>query len=88
MGGRQPIEDNPLKKMFFDESLQRYCINFYEHGDYYDFYDSQELVDLAVFENVFLPRPDYRWVPFKCSFTIINRHPAPRTGFVEINSRV
>ena len=38
MGGRQPIEDNPLKKMFFDENLQRYCINFYEHGDYYDFF--------------------------------------------------
>ena len=44
MGGRQPIEDNPFKKMFFDENLQRYCINFYEHGDYYDFYDSRELV--------------------------------------------
>ena len=52
MGGRQPTEDKPLKKKnFFDENLQRYCINFSEHGDYYDFYDSRELVSdfLTVF---------------------------------------
>ena len=52
MGGRQPIEDKPLKKTFFDENLRKYCINFYEHVDYYDFHDSQELVSdfFTVFE--------------------------------------
>ena len=31
-GGRQPVEDKPLKRTFFDENLQRYCIDFSEHG--------------------------------------------------------
>ena len=44
---------------------------------------------MTVFENVFVPRPNLRQVRFKCSFTIINRQPAPRTGFVKItDSRV
>ena len=30
-GGRQPIENKPLKKTFFDENLKRYLINFLEH---------------------------------------------------------
>ena len=71
--------------------MERYCINFSEHGDYYDFYDSRELVSdfLMVFENVFVPQPNLRWVCFKCSFIIINCQPAPRTGFIEItDSRV
>ena len=52
MGGRQSIEDKPLKKTFFDENLQRHSINFDEHVDYYDFHDSQELFSdfLTVFE--------------------------------------
>ena len=60
MGGRQPIEDKPLKKAFFDENLLRYCINCSEHGDYYNFYDSREFVSdfLTVFENVFVPWPN------------------------------
>ena len=67
--------------------MQRYCIILSEHGDYYTFYDSRELVSdfLAVFENVFVPRPNLRRVCFKCSFTIINRQHAPRTRFIEIN---
>ena len=91
MGGRQPIEDKSLKKTFFHENLQRYCINLSKHEGYYDFYDSQKLADdfLTLFKNVFVPRPNLRRVCFKCSFTIINRQPAPKTGFVEItNSRV
>ena len=59
VAGRQLIEGKPLKKSFFDENLQRYCFNFSEHGAYYNFYDPRELVSdfLAVFENVFVPRP-------------------------------
>ena len=66
--------------------MQRYGIAFSEHGDYYDSYDSREIVSefLTVFENVFVPRPNLRRVCFKCSFVIINHQPAPRTGFVEI----
>ena len=75
VAGRQLIEGKPLKKLFFDGNLQRYCINFSEHGAYYDFYDPRELVSdfLAVFENVFVPRLNLRQICFKCSFTIINR---------------
>ena len=62
-GGRQTIEDKPVKK-----HLQRYCINFSEDGVYYNFYDSRELVYdfLTVFENAFVPRPNLRWGRFKC----------------------
>ena len=38
MGGRQHIEDKHLKT-----KLKRYCINC-KDGDYYDFYESRELV--------------------------------------------
>ena len=42
-----------------------------------------------MFENVFVPQRNLRWFPFRCLFTIINRQPAPKTGFVEItDSRV
>ena len=85
MEGRQATEDKPLEKTFFDENLQRYCINFSEYGDYYNFYDSPELVSdcLKVFENVFVLQPNLRQVHFKCLFTTINPQSAPRTGFVE-----
>ena len=71
--------------------MQRFCINFSQHGDHYNFSDSQGLVSdfLTVFENVFIPQPNLNRVRFKCSFTIINRQPAPRVGFVEVTkSRV
>ena len=43
-GGSLLIEDKTLKKTYFDENLQKYCITFHEHGGYYDFYYSQEIV--------------------------------------------
>ena len=91
LGGRQPTEDKPLKKTFFDENLKRYCINFLEHGSFYNFYNSQEVVSefLTVFENNFIPNADLRHSRFKCSFTIVNRQPDPRDGFAEItDSRI
>ena len=53
LGGRQPTEDNPLKKIFFDENLKRYCINFLQHGSFYNFYNSREVLSefLMVFEK-------------------------------------
>ena len=64
---------------------------FSQHGDHYYFFDSQELASdfLKLFQNVFIPQPDLRRVRFKCSFTIIDRQPAPPPGYVEItDSRV
>ena len=43
-GGRQPIEDKPLKMTIFNENLQRYCIDSSEHGADYDFYNSRKLL--------------------------------------------
>ena len=85
MGGRQPIEDKPITKTYLDGKLQRFCITSSEHGDRYDFYDSQEIVSefLTVFENVFVRRADLRRVRFKCSFTIINRQLSPRPGLLK-----
>ena len=44
---------------------------------------------MTVFENAFAPQADLRKIRFKCSFTIVNWQPTPRTGFAEItDSRV
>ena len=44
---------------------------------------------LTVFENSFIPNADLTQSRGKCSFTIVNRQPAPRDGFAEItDSRV
>ena len=40
LGGRQLIEDNPIKIVKYDENLPRFCINLNEHSDFYDFFDS------------------------------------------------
>ena len=86
MGSRQPIEDKSLKNTFFDKNFKRYCFNFCEHGNYYNFYDSRELVSEFLMK---IPQPNLRQVCFKYSFTIINCQPAPITGFVEnTDSRV
>ena len=82
-GSWQPIQDKLDKFDIFDENLKRYCINFLKHGTFYNFYNSREAVSeiLTVFENKFRPNGDLRQSRFKCFFTIINRHPAPRDGF-------
>ena len=60
IGGRQPIEDKPIRKTYLDENLQRLCITFSEHNNHYNFYDPREIVFefLTVFENLFVPRAD------------------------------
>ena len=65
--------------------MQQFCINFNEHSDHYDFFDSRSIVSdfLTVIENNFVPRNSVVSL-FKCSFTIINCQPPPRVGFVDI----
>ena len=78
LGGRQPIEDKPLKNTLFDENLKRYCTNFSQHGTFHNFYNFREAVPefLKVFENNYTPNADLRQSSFKCSFTIVNQQPA------------
>ena len=78
LGGRQPIEDKPLKNTLFDENLKRYCTDFSEHGTFHNFYNFREAVPefLKVFENNYTPNADLRQSSFKCSFTIVNQQPA------------
>ena len=68
--------------------MQKYCITFHEHGDYYDFYYSQETVSefLTVFENNCVLRLNVKKVRFKCSFMLINRQPPPYAGMVELTA--
>ena len=89
-GGRELIEDKPIKIVKYDENLQQFYINFNEHSDYYDFFDSRSIISdfLTVFENNFVQRNGVVLL-FKCSFTIINCQPSPRVGFVDIlDSRI
>ena len=74
------------EETYFDENLDKFSINFDEHGIYYNFFDAREVVSefLTVFENMFILRPNLRAVSFKCTFAIVNHQPAPRVGFAEI----
>ena len=82
LGGRQPAEDKPLQKTFFDQNLQRYCIDFAEHNTHYNFHDSRELVSDFLIAFVCT-------AGFKCTITIANQQPPPEVGFVELtNSRI
>ena len=88
---RLPTEDKPMKKTYFDENFQKFCINFDEHGRHYNFFDAREVVSefLNVFENMFIRRLNHKQVSFKCTFTIVNCQPARRVEFAEItDSRV
>lgn len=60
-------KDKSIKKMFFDSDLQKYCINFSDHADYYDFYDSNESISefLTVFENNLILRRNLQPVNVK-----------------------
>ena len=91
LDGRLPTEDKPMKKTYFDENLQKFCIDFDQHGIHYNFFDAQKVVSefLTAFENMFILRPNLRQASFKCTFTIVNRQPASRARFAEItDSRV
>ena len=86
-GGSRPVEDKPIERRYFDENLDRFCINFSKHVNY-NFPDSQGLISnfLRVFENVFILQPNLSRVWFKCSFTIINHQTATCVRFVEVTT--
>ena len=86
-GGSRPGEDKPIERRYFDENLDRFCINFSKHVNY-NFPDSQGLISnfLRVFENVFILQPNLSRVWFKCSFTIINHQTATCVRFVEVTT--
>ena len=91
LSGRRLMEDKPVNKTFFDENLHSYCINFLDHENFHNVFNSEELVSdsLTVFENNFKPHDNLRKGRFKCLFTIVNWQPASGPDFVEItNSRV
>ena len=85
-GGRLPTGDKPLKKIYSNENLQKYCITFDEHSNYYYFFDSREIMSefLQIFENNFAPRVNLGRVRFNCTFTLINRQPSWPVGFAEL----
>ena len=89
--GRLPIEDKPLKKIYFDKTLQKYCTTFDKHSNYYDFFDSREIVleFLQVFENNFVAKANSEIVRFKCTFTLFYGQLSTVVEFAEItDSRV
>lgn len=83
-GGRLPCKGKPIKKTFLDSDLQKYCITFSKHGDYYNYSKESTSEFLPVFENNFVPMRNFRTRKFKCSVTIINHQPPPMSEFVEV----
>ena len=41
---RLPAEDKPLKKTIFNVNLQKHCINFADHCNFYNFYNSHVII--------------------------------------------
>ena len=89
--GRLPTEDKSLKKIYFDKTLQRYCTTLDKHSNYYDFFDSGEIVleFLQVFENNFVANSNLEIVRFKCTFALFYGQPSPAVELADItDSRV
>ena len=85
-GGALSSKDKSLTFTNFDINLQRYCITFDEHSNFFDFYNPPEIIEefFSAFEKQFVPRQKFRPVLFKCTFTIVNRQPPPAAGFAEV----
>lgn len=81
-GGRLPSESKPIKETFFDSDLHRYRITFDEHGDYYNFYNSNERISefLTVFENNFVPRRNFSIINFKRNLKFLKVFPKLAIG--------
>ena len=69
LGSRLSSESKPTKETFFGSDLQRYRIIFDEHGNHYNFYNSNKSIYefLTVFENNFVPRRNFSIKNFKCN---------------------
>ena len=68
--GGQRRQNRPINILRCD-IFTTYIINFEQHSDYYDFFNSEQLVDdfLDVVENKFAPN---KKVEVQASFSIIN----------------
>ena len=86
LGGWQLNRKQAFEKNIFWWKFEKVLHKFLEHGSFYNFYNSREVLSeyLTVFENNFLPYGDLRQSRFKYSFTILNQEPTPRDGFAEI----
>ena len=74
-----------MTKTKYGENLEKHSINTIDHAAYYNFENSDELVNnfMSVFEQKFVPRDGSKNL-FKCSYTIVNSHPPPAQDAVEI----
>ena len=77
-----------MKVNYLDKDLQKYCISFEEHGEFFYFYNQREIISefLIVFEQNVVSSANLKRVRFNCSFTIINRLPPSAAGFVELTN--
>ena len=74
-----------MAKIRHEGNLGKYLTDISDHGEYYNFENSTELIDefMTVYEQKFVPR-DGRKSKFQCSFTIVNSQPPPVQSAVEI----
>ena len=64
------------------EVLIHYSVSFDEHGKFFKFHDSDNIVRnfINLFQLMFVPSDK---VHIKCTFLIVNFQPAPADGFIE-----
>ena len=79
------FKDKHPNKIYLHEHLQKYWINFLEHSEHYDVYNSTEIVSefLTVFENNFVSKSNLSKIRLKCTFTIVNQQLLLAVGFAE-----
>ena len=95
--GSRPTEFKPISnnlQLIFarngrtknDANLEKYFIDFKQHGRYYDLENSREIIEefMTVFEQNFVQKPNGKKTLFKCSFTIVNFQPSPVQNAAEI----
>ena len=82
-GGRRPIENRPINVFRRENFLTIFSINFVQHSNFYNFFNSEETVDnfLSVVENNFVPAEN---VEVQGSFSLINYQPPESEFSVEI----
>ena len=82
-GGQLPVESKAANILRRSNFLMTFSINFDQHQDFYNFYDSEKLVDdfLSVVELKFLPTKN---VEVQVASFLINYHPAESEYLVEI----
>ena len=81
-GGQLPAENKPINILKLRNFLKTLS-NFDQHQDFYNFFDSEKLLDdfLNVFQLKFLPMEN---VEVQSTFSLINYEPAESEYLVEI----